>query len=144
MRGEREIKTPWLRVGPLRLAPSASYTLTPIGGERTLLSGWGVGRISGTVHARWSDRLQGRRLVGGGGMLKLAKPGMLLESVSVDVWRRTSEDLGVHFEATGGWRRSPASRIAVRWTAGVKSRGYLTGFDEAAGVYGGLGLRLRF
>lgn len=141
--GEHSLPAPWLRIGPVGVAPSLGFTLTPIGPERTVLAGLQLGRRSADLHVRWTDPVAGQRLVGGGGVMRLGS-GRLLQQVVVDAWRNPSRTLGGRIELSGEWRRSPESRLGLRWSVGGKSRGYLTGFPEAPGVYASFGLRARF
>jgi hypothetical protein len=142
--GHHSLPSPWLRLGPIGLAPSVSYTLTPIGPERTVLTGLRLGRQSADVHVRWSDPVQGQRLIGGGGVWRVGRPGTLVQSITVDAWRNPSASLGARIEVGGEWRRTPDSRVGLRWSLGGKSRGYLTGYSDSSHVYAALGLRALF
>jgi hypothetical protein len=142
--GRSSLPAPWLRLGPIGLAPSVMYTLTPIGPEHTVLTGLRIGRHSGDIHVRWSDPLQGRRLTGGGAVLRVGRPGALVQSITVDAWRNPSATIGGRIEVGGEWRRSPEDRVGLRFSVGGKSRGYLLGFSDSARIYATLGLRALF
>jgi hypothetical protein len=141
--GRAYSRTPWLGLGPVALAPSASFTLTPYGPETTALTGWRAGGRTGTVYARWTDPLEGSRVVGGGAGLRLASGTLPVERVAADVWRDREGSWGGRLEVSGVWRRSERDRLGLSWRAGVKSRGPLAGFANAAEGYAGVGLSLR-
>jgi hypothetical protein len=143
VKGEHSLPAPWLRIGSIGFAPSLAFTLTPIGPERTVLTGLQLGPRSVDIHVRWTDTVEGRRLFGGGSVLRLGS-GKLVQQITVDAWRDPSDTLGGRVEVGGEWRRSPDSRIDLRWSLGGKSRGYLTGFPDAPGMYATVGLRAVF
>ena len=59
VKGEHSLPSPWLRIGPIGVAPSLAFTLTPIGPERTVLTGLQLGRRSADIHVRWTDPVAG-------------------------------------------------------------------------------------
>ncbi len=140
--GERYSPAPWLNVGALGLAPGVSFTLTPYGPETTALTGWRVGGRSGSAYVRWTGAVDGERVVGGGGSFRLDGGPAWLDRLRVDMWGNQSGSLGARFELGGVWRRSERDRLGLSWTAGVKSRGPLVGFPEAAKGYAAIGLSL--
>jgi hypothetical protein len=142
--GEHSRPAPWLRLGRIGLAPSLCFTLTPVGPERTVLTGLRFGRRSGDVHLRWTDPVGGDRIVGGGAVWGVGRSGTLVRSITADAWRNPSASLGGRVEVGGEWRHSPDSHTGLRWSLGFKSRGYLTGLSDAPGVYASAGLRALF
>jgi len=141
--GHRYSPTPWITLGQVGLAPSAAFTLTPYGSETSVLTGWRVGERSGFAHVRWSNVIDGDRVIGGGGSLRLGLGRVPIERVALDVWRDRSGTLGGRLELSGVWRRSVTDRLGLSWSAGVKSRGPLVGFSTAAQGYASLGVSLK-
>jgi hypothetical protein len=161
-RGEPIVEPGWLKVGRLRLVPSANYVFTPHGpqyqaGTRVRMAG-GIG----SAYVRWTQSLKvdsvslwserftpqvpfRTRLIGGGIEFHSTSPGPIAPTVALDAWRDVDGHGGGRLELGASVHASAfGPRRAIRFAVGGKTRGYLPGFAETHGLYVNGGLTASF
>jgi hypothetical protein len=131
----------WIPIGSILLAPSARVWLSPLGIEYSLQSQMKIkGRLS-TTYARWTEKRDQARQVGGGGSLQFGT-ATSISTILVDVWRPPNASVRLRTEVSLEQLRMPSTHLHVLGAVGRKGVGYLPGFPFEAGFYVTGGLRI--
>jgi hypothetical protein len=143
--GSRGTHLPELQIGTVALLPSAHFTITPIGFERSVNIRLASSQIMSDVEFRQTEVPDGRRLGALGVNVRSGEPTWLSPGMWVDVWAQPSHGNGYRVEL--GTARSVAvgQHVTVgTLRIGYKTQGYLLGAPMRQGIIGRVNVELRF
>jgi hypothetical protein len=151
--GDPIVEPAWLKLGRLRLVPSADYVFTPHGPQYQVGSRIRMAGGIGNAYVRWTQSLKvdsvslgserftpqvpfRTRLIGAGAQFHATSQRVIAPAVSADAWRDVDRHGGGRLEL-GARVRVPAlgPRRAIQFAIGGKTAGYLPGFAETGGLY---------
>lgn len=140
--GEAAVRVRWIALGDVRILPALRYELSPFGPEYSVGTLFRAFGSSGRAYGRWTESIDGDRLVGGGLMLSRWSIRGITPALTIDAWSDPQDGAGLHggLEAiVSGW---PGRRAALTLGGGAKTSGHLVGFPLDGGAYVTVGLTL--
>jgi hypothetical protein len=141
-RGSESVSLWTLKIRGLMLVPSLRYSLTPIGPEYALRSGFRKGGTAGSVYVRWSERIGTVQQRGGGGSCFLPAVRGVEPGLRFDVWSHTVNGVGGRGELSLSASRWPSPHLRLTAAIGAKSSGFLDGFPLRRSSYAVVGLNV--
>jgi hypothetical protein len=143
--GERRAENATVRIGALRLVPSAYATLGSLGPERGAEVRFVASSLLTRLNVRYTTTPDEAGLWGAGAVVRSRDPRRLRPEGNVDVWQRPGKGAGVRVEA-GSTRTLTIAGHALDVSAriGYKTEGYLTDAPMRATVLAAFSLSTRF